>query len=452
MKKILTTILIALITIAASAQKQVQADQLFTQGNYLEAKELYAQLLQHNEKNQLFLYRYARCAYELNQPQEAIAYFLKAGTRYALRNFYLAELYLQEYQFAQAKQTYQAYLADIDTTNERYRYVLQQIEAAERGERYIKRVTDITIVDSVLLPKADFLQAYQMAPEAGRLMYENHHVTYTNQRNDRRIYVDSLLQKVGLFTCQKLLDGWTDCDTIQLETQGNINFPFMMADGFTLYFASDDSAGLGKYDIYHTRYNPELNTYLTPENLGFPFNSPANDYMLAIDEVHHIGYFATDRFTGDSLVAVYTFIPNEETRILKNVDSTYLALAAQLKVYRKGEKDIAEKPIVPALTVPSDAHFRFVINDAIVCQTISDFQSEKAQQLMNQYLQVEQTIEQTTQALQQARKRYATASGQQQQELAKTILDAEALLPILTQEYTQLEKQIRQYEYNQRGL
>ena len=75
------------------------------------------------------------------------------------------------------------------------------------------------------------------------------------------------------------------------------NYPYMLSDGVTLYFASKDTNGLGGYDIYVTRYNTHTNTYTTPENLGFPYNSSANDYLMVIDELQQVGYFATDRFS-----------------------------------------------------------------------------------------------------------------------------------------------------------
>ena len=49
-----------------------------------------------------------------------------------------------------------------------------------------------------------------------------------------------------------------------------------MADGVTIYYASDGE-GLGGYDIFVTRYNTNTDTYLVPENVGMPFNSPYND-------------------------------------------------------------------------------------------------------------------------------------------------------------------------------
>ena len=67
---------------------------------------------------------------------------------------------------------------------------------------------------------------------------------------------------------------------------------------------------LGGYDIFVTRYNTNTDTYLVPENVGMPFNSPYNDYMYVIDEYNNLGWFASDRFQPEGKVCIYVFIPN----------------------------------------------------------------------------------------------------------------------------------------------
>lgn len=113
----------------------------------------------------------------------------------------------------------------------------------------------------------------------------------------------------------------------------------MLSDGVTVYFASDNESGLGGYDIYITQYNTNTNMYLPPENIGMPYNSPANDYLLVIDDIKGIGYFASDRYMTDGNVCVYTFIPNDEKQILRDTTEEYIRHFAQGKVLQpKQEK------------------------------------------------------------------------------------------------------------------
>lgn len=455
MNRIFSILLIILLfTAPAAAQLHVQADALFTEQDYQAAKEAYAKLLQQDRKSQLYLYRYARCAYELGEDELAIEYFVKAGDRYALRDFYLGDLYNRTYRFTEAQESYDTYLTKIDSTNVRYAHVMQEIEAAKKGARYLRRVTDIAIVDSIIVPKKTFLQAYHLTPESGSLVDSAGLVSYTNQRNDRRILTDAIEAQTGLLSCQRLLDGWSACDTLEIDIAGNINYPFVLSDGLTLYFGSDSPEGLGGYDIYMTRYNATQDTYLAPENLGFPFNSRGNDYMMAIDEIKHIGYFATDRFTADSLVAIYTFIPNNETRILRNVDEDYLRAAAELRAYRTDVQQHAQAQETQH-TMPieeEEKDFIFVVNNEIICHTLQDFKSTEAQTLMHDYLHLQREIDGLQTSLAQLRNQYATADEATRSSLAKDIIEIEAKLPRLQKECKQLMLTIREKELQAREM
>ena len=56
---------------------------------------------------------------------------------------------------------------------------------------------------------------------------------------------------------------------------------YPMEYGQDLYFASDCLYGVGGYDLYVCRWNAVQHRWGPPENLGFPFCSPADDYLYA---------------------------------------------------------------------------------------------------------------------------------------------------------------------------
>ena len=59
--------------------------------------------------------------------------------------------------------------------------------------------------------------------------------------------------------------------------------------------------------------------------MGFPFNSPFNDYMYAIDDFNDLGWFASDRYQPEGKVCVYVFAPNNSKRVY-DYDTTDPAL------------------------------------------------------------------------------------------------------------------------------
>ena len=91
----------------------------------------------------------------------------------------------------------------------------------------------------------------------------------------------------------------------ELDGDDAQNYPFMLSDGITLYYAAQGEESIGGYDIFVTRYDMDEKKFLYPENLGMPFNSPANDYMLAIDEFNQLMVRVRPEPTGEQGVYLH---------------------------------------------------------------------------------------------------------------------------------------------------
>ena len=97
----------------------------------------------------------------------------------------------------------------------------------------------------------------------------------------------------------ELVDGqWTDPVNAgpQINTSGNELFPSLDADG-TLFFSSDGHGGLGGLEIFRA----DLSGTSDPVNLGYPINSPGDDFGLVWHEDANKGYFSTDRSGQDRI-------------------------------------------------------------------------------------------------------------------------------------------------------
>jgi len=91
----------------------------------------------------------------------------------------------------------------------------------------------------------------------------------------------------------------------EVNTEGHEIFPFVAADG-RLYFASDGHIGLGGLDIFYTKeISPGV--YATPENLGYPINTFADDFSIVFNEEGTCGFFASDRAGGAGGDDLYSF-------------------------------------------------------------------------------------------------------------------------------------------------
>ena len=260
MRKIYSLILFLVCALLAVAQTHSSADKLFQAGDYVSAQDQYGKLLRSYPTHALYLYRYARCAQELGDLATALAYFDKAGDRYMLKYFYLGEIYLQQWNPDAAIAAYNKYLSSLTESNERESYIAQQIAYAEKLQRYLRRVERLEIIDSVLVPLNSSLitHSLSLSLEAGQLQFDSiAGLQFTNQRGDHRLWSQLVDSTQILLSSHRLLDTWTTPDTLPQT----INFttcqlsPYMLNDGVTLYFAAEDTNGIGGLDIYVSRYN-----------------------------------------------------------------------------------------------------------------------------------------------------------------------------------------------------
>ena len=86
---------------------------------------------------------------------------------------------------------------------------------------------------------------------------------------------------------------------------GSEIFPMLSPDGKTLYFASDGLFGMGGYDLYSSAWDEENGTWGDPVNMGFPFSSPADDFLLVDTADGKYTLFASNRECSRDSVYIY---------------------------------------------------------------------------------------------------------------------------------------------------
>lgn len=452
----LTISLFLVYASCAFSQSAQRADALFGEGKYQEALVIYQALHRKEASNPLYTYRLARCEQEMGNPEAAISYFQVENTkRYTLRNFFLAEAYFQAYRFDLAKELYNAYLENIGSEEERYQYTQLQLIRTDRLDRYFRKMEDIFIIDSVSI-NADSLCQHiaSMTDEIGTFSCQDGLYSYTNQRGDRR-YITVKTDDGRTILCkqEKLLDEWTEPDTLPLLINQNLrqNYPFLMPDGMTLYYAAASDNGLGGWDIYVTRFNPSTNSYIKPELLNMPFNSISDDMLLWVNENEGKGYFLSNR---RGHLCLYTFIPSTQKKTL-DADDSYKSDFARLKCLRplvaqETEEHTHIEPVFSKTEETNAPDFTLVINDSTVCHALTDFRNDEARQMAETYLDLLEQIQQETRDLATKRQSYHNAeTAEQKQLLTPLILSIEKDIIRLKKEAKQTLLTLRQKESKQ---
>ena len=461
MKKHIITLFALFCACTLSAQTLSQAKKLFETGQYEKAKTAFANLVKRSPSSAEVNYFYGASLYETGEAEKSLPYLEKSAKRDYIGAFrYLGKAYAELYRYEEAVDNYETHIEWLEEKNRNTELAEAELAELRKKARMFKSVEKVAVIDSFVVSKSNFLQAYKISQTAGKIQMnkEENGTLYENEMGNKRIVSemkDSLMQ---LYTQVRLLDEWGEKEEIEsLNDEYNLNYPFLMGDGTTLYFAADGEGSLGGYDIYVTRYDSEDNTYLRPSNIGMPFNSAANDYLYAIDEFNNLGWFVTDREQPADSVCVYVFIPNESKQMY-NYESTapeVIMNAATLKSIRGTWTDEAKvreaRQRLAALKyakeeTTKEPDFRFIIDDTATYHSLSDFVSKEAQDLYRQLMQKEKDLNQLNNTLQQKRDEYVSENGLGKKKLEPAILDLEKRVSQLTNEMKKLTLEVRVQE------
>lgn len=344
-----------------------------------------------------------------------------------------------------------------------------KLQWLHRAQLRLNAVERVTFIDSMIVPKTEVLSHIHLNPECGRLLRS---ADYFHQRDtmdctvfqseigdqifysqvgadgNLHLYTQHLYGDSSMSEAQ-LLQGISDNEEAQ-------NYPFMMTDGATIYFAAKSTESLGGYDIFMSRYDADEHRFLAPENIGMPFNSPANDYLYVIDETNNLGWFVTDRNMKDGLACIYVFIPNETRQIYipEEVDSERLRRLARIHSIRDTQTD--EAAVRGAQFRMREANrtqkaartneFDFVVTDNQIYHRKSDFRTMDAQLRIDTWLEKRAELEKVRKTLVRLRNNYHTGTPDARTQLSSEILMLEKSEETLAQRIKQEEKAIRKAE------
>ena len=447
------------LSIAAFTQTAAQAEALFNNKDYAEAAIAYETLLQRRPTDALYNYRYARCVYELGYYDDAIDHFILSGERYPLRDYYLADSYFNIYRFGHAIEFFNNYANSKSPNIYLLHDAKDKIRRAEIASKLINRVEDIAIIDTFIVDKQKFLEYYELSRETGHFTMETKKlnekdinlISFITQRGDRKIFADIVNNQTKLFTTNKLLDGWSQPELLskQINNYDNINYPFLMLDGITLYFAADNEQSIGGYDIFMTRYNSGTNDYLIPDNIGMPFNSFYNDYMMVIDETLGAGWFVSDRFQTDDKVCIYQFKYSENKKYLTTNYSLFITEYAQLKQFKKVSQhnnQRVETQIEAVEKINSNA-ILIQINDSIAYTDVKQFKSQTSLKIWQECTKLREKLREKEVLMNSFRTLYADIEGvEEKKTLAKDITTLETEIINLRLQINNNAKDIRNEE------
>ena len=369
---------------------------------------------------------------------------------------------IEKLQFDQAIQSLNNQIAKAKRKKEPTSSLDELLVMAKNGKRMLSGTDKILIVDSLVVDKNNLLEYIPLSDELGCFKDGRRPgiVDFTTERGET---YTAEADTAGVLRLKRVI-----CDGDEravfpvegLDREDDVNYPFLMPDGQTLYFASKGNDGLGHYDLFVTRKNDEDGTFFVPQHLGYPYNSYANDYLMVVDEERQIGWFVSDRYQSSDKACIYFFVPNESrTTFDDDISSRDLREAASLQHLKTlwnstdpQTLDSARKRLArlreesKGQADKSQPHFSFVIDDNRVCRSLDDFKNQNARQMCSAWLLKKSNLEQMTLMLDAKRSAYHQSDKTKRQAMTQELLDMENHVEQLKRELFETEQNIRMLE------
>lgn len=465
-KSLYSLILLLTAALTAMAAKPLdEAKRLFLDGSYEEALPRLEALKKSSPRDGNVNYYLGSTLYALGRYDEAEAPLKVAEGRGVTDASRLrAVIALDAYRLDDASEALDTWEAKLKKNKKQAPDELGEMQSHLIMMRnMLERVEKIEIIDSLVVDADDFFTHYRLSRSAGHLVpaaeadIDAATVVYRPENNGELIWAEAdTTGTLRLMSAQILDDGTTDTPRHlddELAGGGNADYPFLMADGMTLYFAADGDNSLGGYDIFLTRRNDD--GFFQPQNIGMPYNSPYDDYMLAIDESTGIGWWATDRNRIPGKVTIYVYITSP-TRVNVDVDDPALAGLARISSIAatqtpgKDYSDLRER--IAAIgdgrhsARTGHAVFEIALGNGRIARNLDDFSNARARKAMEELLANRAEREKTAAELEKLRDRYRAgdrSTAARIEELEDMTLYLDSAMPTLRNKVVRLENASR---------
>ncbi|MCM1109458.1 MAG: proteasome maturation protein [Clostridium sp.] len=377
---------------------------------------------------------------------------------------------IEQYRFDEAQELLDKQIAVLRRRRQNTTAEEQMKALAAKASHMMNATERVTVVDSFVVNKNTFLNTIRISRDNGQLF------TFEQFFNGKEytgctVYLSELGNKIHfaapdaagcphLYSSDLIDRSWTAPQPLEgLDENNNEaqNFPFMLSDGVTLYYAAQNDESLGGYDIFVSRYDTDSKTFLRPENIGMPFNSMFNDYMYAIDEVNRLGWFVSDRFQPADKVCVYVFVPNDIRQVYDKEDigedrlRNLARLTSITETWTDSEmlQNARDRLAQAGLNEENSGvakDFELVINDRTIYTQMEDFRSTAARTMASSWKDASENWQKDNRQLQMLRNLYATADPQRKKQLERQIRTMETTLEQSATRLRDTEKKIRNEE------
>lgn len=352
---------IAQVTFDSKEELLEAANDFFNQGDYVKAKPLFSQLLSQDALDPNFNYRFGVCMLFTEDDVVKPLPFIEGGANSPGVNaeafYYLGKAYHLNFRFDEAIEAFQkasgksVSIAGVDISKE--------IQACRNGKLlYNPDLKFDPVMDKEAI-ESEFFRPYNFRKLKGKVIptppnfktkYDQKNLTggfvYTPTSTQVLFYAsygEEGTNGKDIYRVRRLPTGdWALPVKLpnQINTAQDEDHAFFDEISNTLYFSSNGHNSMGGLDIFSSKYDAKDDSWSSPVNLQYPYNSPFDDFLYISDPDNTVAFFCSRRSSDIGKVRVFQnslvdqSIPELSIitgQYLEDSDSTATQMKAQLK-------------------------------------------------------------------------------------------------------------------------
>ena len=348
-----------------------QAQQYFLEKDFVKALPLYRELLKTFPKEPEYLYCTGVCLVNANIDHEDAIRLLRqvsVSNYNPLAWYYLGRALHLYYSFDDAIKAYSRFMLTGKSADIKSLDVERLIEMAKNGLE-LTRTGHTVKVQTTRTIQVDQLQLAAEINGSGKLMKKP--VEFCSKSDLRMgsrpwmflpayteineyVYVSGY-EKGGknqkqLFRIKNINhETWGIPEPLDniINTPYDEEFPYFDVQSSVLYFSSKGHSSMGGHDIFKSVYNWNTKSWSPPENMGFPINSPYDDFVFITDEFSRSASFVSMRNTGLNQATLYRIRLEQDSSGIRFVNVDDIRKASQLEPVKPESFDIETVKEIP---------------------------------------------------------------------------------------------------------
>lgn len=459
----------ALLMSAAKPQKKKAepktdtARELYMAGKYADALPLLKKQLEKDKKSGSVNEMVAVSLYKTGNEPEAKKYFRQAASRGVNEAYYYLALYsYKDYDFAGVDRN----LGELDE-GKLSEKAQKEIARIHRAKEMFDHVEKIVVVDTLIVAKKDFFKSYKLSAGAGRLCSASElpfavsdsvvaGSAFVTGNGKYALWAEADENgEMKLRENSRLLSGEWDVPVRldeMINGDGDVCYPYMMPDGMTLYYSSNGGNSIGGYDIFVSRKDEETGNFMMPQNVGLPYNSPADDYLLVRDEQTGLGWWASERQGVKDSVTVYVFIPNTLRENYSPDEPNLDILAKVSDITHTWPADFDQDSVLERLTKLNAAKedqggsIMFELKPGVTYERVDDAKTENGKRMLKEYVAEKAKQDNDEEKLKALRASYAVAGETERRAMSSVLLQLENQVEKRRVTLAELANRVRQAE------